>query len=51
MNQKDPSDSVIPAKAPRRKHPWGAGIQLCTTGFRVKPGMTWLSIVFNMTAY
>ena len=37
---------VIPAKAPRRKHSWGAGIQSRTAGpalpevgFRVKPGM------------
>ena len=39
----DGENSVIPAKA---------GIQWCTTGFRVKPGMTrFLSICFNMTDY
>ena len=45
----DTPDSVIPAKAPRRKYPLGAGIQRCTTGpalpsvgFRGKPGMTWI---------
>jgi hypothetical protein len=54
---------VIPAKAPRRKYPWGAGIQyplirlagaaFPAVKFRVKPGMTrfFKSVRFNVTDY
>lgn len=46
MHHDTPPDSVIPAKAPRRKYPWGAGIQRCATALWIKLGMTRLLLLF-----
>ena len=59
MNQKDPSDSVIPGPGSNhsgvtfltRNPTIGSAGPVVRYWIPASAGMTWLSIVFNMTAY